>query len=182
MTKEKLSFVFPNIMAKFMKKVDMRTQMESSLLSMSMILVGMILMTIYLIIYGNMGGFYKGLIIFNLICAFVFISSFLVTTYQQYLSFMEMSGIDPDKERENVLKRGNLFQRIKLAIKERKAKNKAKQPLQLVDEAIKRMEDIKQEKLNDYQKLKSKADELQEEDLISNTEEEINKDKSLITK
>jgi len=156
--KEKLKFVFPNIMAKFMKKVSMRTQMESSLMSMSMIMMGMTLMVIYLIIYGNMGGFYKGLILFNLVCAFVFISSFLVTTYQQYISYMEMAGIDPDKERKEILKKGNIFKRIKLAIKKKKNK-----PLKIVDEAIENMVKIKQDELKKYQELEAQADKLKED-------------------
>ncbi len=169
--KEKLKFVFPNIMAKFMKKVDMRTQLEASMMSMSMIMMGMIIMVTYLLIYGNMGLFYKSLIIFNLLCAFIFISSFLVTTYQQYTSFMEMAGIDPDKERKEVLKKGNIFKRIKLAIKKKKDT-----PLHLVDEAVENMIKIKQDELVKYKEIEDKSDGLQEEDLISRIEDDINKD------
>ncbi len=171
--KEKLKFVFPDIMAKFMKNVSMRTQMESSLMSMSMILCGMILMVTYLLIYGQMGLFYKGLIVFNLLCAFVFISSFLITTYQQYISYMEMARIDPEKERKDVLKRGNIFKRIRLAIKEKRQKNK---PLELVNEAVDNMVKIKQDELKTYKELKKEADQLKEEDLISNMKKDINKD------
>ncbi len=159
MTKEKLKFVFPNIMAKFMKKVDMRTQMEASMMSTILIMTGMTIMVIYLIIYGQMGLGYKSLIIFNLLCGFVFISSFLVTTYHQYLSFMEISGIDPDKEREAVLKKGNIFKRIKLAIK-----NKKKKPLQLVNEAIDNMVEIKQDELKAYKKIEVQANQLIEDE------------------
>ena len=169
--KEKLKFVFPNIMAKFMKKVDMRTQMEASMMSMSMIMVGMMIMVTYLLIYGAMGLFYKSLIIFNLLCAFIFISSFLVTTYQQYTSFMEMAGIDPDKERQEVLKKGNIFKRIRLAIKNKKGKQ-----LEIVDEAVENMVKIKQDELVKYNELEKKSDDLQEEDLISKIEKDINKD------
>ena len=169
--KEKLKFVFPNIMAKMMKKVDMRTQMEASMMSMSMIMVGMIIMVTYILIYGVMGLFYKSLIVFNLICAFIFISSFLVTTYQQYTSFMEMAGIDPDKERQEVLKKGNIFKRIKLAIKNKKGKQ-----LDIVDEAVDNMVKIKQDELVEYSKLMKKSDDLQEENLVSKIEEDIKKD------
>lgn len=156
--KEKLSFVFPNLMAKFMKKVDMRTQQEASLLSMSLIMVGLILMTIYILIYGEMGLFYKCLVVFNLLCAFIFISSFLVTTYQQYISYMEMAGIDPDKERKDILKKGNIFKRIKLAIK-----NKKNKKLQLIDEAVENMVKIKQDELQEYNKIEEQADRLKED-------------------
>lgn len=159
MSKEKLSFVFPNLMAKFMKKVSMRVQMESSLMSMAMIMGGMIIMVIYILIYGQMGLFYKSLVVFNLLCAFIFISSFLVTTYQQYISYMEMAGIDPDKERKNILKRGNIFKRIKLAIK-----NKKKKPLSLVNEAVDNMIKIKQDELQEYKKIEEQADKLKTKD------------------
>lgn len=167
MPKEKLKFVFPNIMAKFMKKVDMRTQQEASLLSMSLIMIGLILMTIYILIYGQMGLFYKSLVVFNLLCAFIFISSFLVTTYQQYISYMEMAGIDPDKERKDVLKRGNIFKRIKLAIKKKKNK-----PLQLVDEAVENMIKIKQDELQEYNKIEEQADKLKEKNKIGGEKNE----------
>lgn len=165
MTKEKLSFVFPNLMAKFMKKVSMRVQMESSMASMGMIMLGMILMVIYILIYGEMGLFYKCLVVFNLLCAFIFISSFLVTTYQQYVSYLEMAGIDPDKERKDILKKGNIFKRIKLAIK-----NKKKKPLQLVDEAVENMVKIKQDELKEYKNLGEQADKLKKEENINTNE------------
>jgi hypothetical protein len=161
--KEKLSFVFPNIMAKMMKKIDMRAQLESSMISMSFIMVGMIIMVIYLIIYGQMGLFYKCLIVFNLLCGFIFISSFLVTTYHQYISFMEISGIDPDKHKEEIKKRGNIFKRIKLALKKKQNIELNPAP-QLVHDAVENMIKIKQDELKDYQKLGVQADKLRKED------------------
>ena len=168
--KEKLKFVFPNVLAKFMKKVEMRTQMESSLLSMSLIMCGMTLMAIYLIFFGQMGWVYKGLILLNLTAAFIFISSFLVTTYQQYISYMEMAGIDPTKHREEILKRGNIFKRIKLALKNRKDRKKLEETpkLELVNDAIDNMVKIKQEELKEYKKLEIKADELRNENIKQN--------------
>ena len=168
--KEKLSFVFPNIMAKFMKSVPMETQMSSSMASMGMIMCGMILMATYLIFFGGISWVYRGLILLNLGAAFIFISSFLVTTYQQYVSYMEMAGIDPSKDREEILKRGNIFKRIKLAYKARKKKKEieATPKLELVNEAIDNMVKIKQEELKEYKKLEVKADELRDEHIKQN--------------
>jgi len=163
MPKEKLKFIFPNIMAKMMKKIDMRAQLEASMMSISLIMLGMTIMVIYLIIYGEMGWFYKSLIIFNLLCGFIFISSFLITTYHQYLSFMEMSNIDPEQERKNVLKKGNIFKRIKLAFK-KKQNIKLHPAPQLVEDAVENMIKIKQDELKDYQKLEEQADKLKEEE------------------
>ena len=86
--KEKFKYIFPNIMAKMMRKVDMRTQMESSMLSMFMIMCSMTLMSVYLLFFGEDSWFYRILILINLGCGFIFLSSFLVTTYHQYINFM----------------------------------------------------------------------------------------------
>ena len=162
--KETLRFVFPNIMAKMMKKVDMRTQLESSMMSMFMIMCGMFLTTVYLLFFGEMGWVYKCLILFNLFCAFIFISSFLVTTYQQYIEYMKIMGIDPDKHREEILKRGNIFKRIKLAIQGREKKKKSKNKrISMIDEAIENMIKIKGQELKDTQKLQKEADRLRKE-------------------
>jgi len=160
--KEKLRFVFPNIMAKMMKKVDMRTQMESSMMSMFLIMVGMCLTTIYLIFWGDVQGVYKGLILFNLVCAFIFLSSFLVTTYQQYVSYMEMAGIDPEKHKEEILKRGNIFKRIKIAIQNKRRKKKESKQPPIVKDAIKNMIKIKEEELKDTQRILKEAEKLRE--------------------
>lgn len=127
--KEKFKFVFPNFMSKIMKEVPMRTQLESSLISMSLIMVSLTLMAIYLLFFGEGSVAYKILLLVNLFAGFLFISSFLVTTYQQYISHMQMMGYDPQKEREEVLKRGHLFKRINLALKERKAIKKKEKNL-----------------------------------------------------
>ncbi len=91
--KEKHSYCFPDIMAKVMKKVDDRTQMEASLLSMSFLLVGMITLSVYLVVWGDFSWWFKGMTIFNTLCGFIFLSSYLVTVYQQYVNYMESMEI-----------------------------------------------------------------------------------------
>lgn len=86
-------YVFPNLIASVMSKVDMRTQMEASLLSMTLIMIGMLVSLVYMVIYGDFTHFFKGTLIFNGICGVIFMSSFLVTTYQQYLGYMEAKDI-----------------------------------------------------------------------------------------
>lgn len=154
--KEPFKFIFPNIMSKMMREVPMRTQLESSMISMALIISSVTLMAIYLLFFGEGTWWYRTLIIINLFAAFIFISSFLVTTYQQYISHMGMMGYDPQKEREEVLKRGHLFKRINLALRERKKvkiKEKADKKLatdknmpQIVNDAISNMEKIEIEK------------------------------------
>lgn len=116
----KHKFIFPNIMANAMKNVTMRAQLEGALLSTSLIMSSITLMAFYLMLFAEGSGAYKTLIFINLVCAFLFISSNLVTTYQQYVSHMEMMGYDPVKERQEIRARGHLFKRIALAYRERK--------------------------------------------------------------
>lgn len=149
--KEKHSYIFPDLMSNFMKKVDMQTQLEASLMSMSLIMIGMTLMAIYLFFFIDGSLYYKGLIIFNLGCAFLFISSFLITTYQQYVSYMDMMGIDPSEHKAEIKRRGNIIKRIYLAIKNRKSKDKINLTPMLIKEAL------NNQKLIEYDKKQSKT-------------------------
>lgn len=177
-SKEKYSFIFPNFLAKIMKDVPMRTQLESSLISMSLIMTALTLMVLYLLFFGEGSWVYRILILVNLFAGFLFISSFIMTTYQQYISHMEMMGYDPQKEREEVLKRGHLFKRIGLALKERqKVKQKEKKdrnksvPLlqEFVDEALDRKDTIEEQQAKDFKKLQKQAKKLEEDERIQPT-------------
>lgn len=90
------AYALPDIMAKVMKKVDMRTQYESSILSMFFIMVGMIAFTIYLVFLTNFSLMFKILTAFNSIFGIIFMLSYLVTTYQQYISYMETQTVMQD--------------------------------------------------------------------------------------
>ncbi len=176
-SKEKFRFIFPNFMAKMMKDVPMRVQLESSMISMTLIIASVTLMVLYLLFFGDGTWVYRILILINLLAAFLFISSFLLTTYQQYQSHMEMMGYDPQKERKEVLKRGHLFKRIKLAMKERKkVKMKEKQTKEdakpkfpeFVEEALDRKDQIEEQQAEDYKELQRAAKKLEEESIINN--------------
>lgn len=112
MAKEKYRYVFPDILAKTMNKIDMRAQMQAGMLSQFLLLVGLSLMVIYMVFFGPSDIVYKILIIFNMTCGWVLISSTLVTTYQQYTNYMAAMGFDPEAEKREVRKRGNIFKRI----------------------------------------------------------------------
>jgi len=93
------AYIFPSPIASMMKKIDMKTQYESGLFSQALLLLGMLLMTIYTLIYIDQSLIFKALIILNLVAGFIFMSSFMVTTYQQYDSYlgaMEIQGINPN--------------------------------------------------------------------------------------
>ena len=124
--KEKYRYCLPNFLAKAMSKVSMRTQMESSMLSQFLLLIGLTIMVLFTIFSGEVGGFQKFMIIFNLLCGWVLISSYLITTYQQYTNYAGAIGYDPDAEKAKVKKRGNIFKRISHAFKRRKKKRERK--------------------------------------------------------
>ena len=91
--KKKLSesnYCIPSPLARMMEKVDMRTQYEASLLSMAFILVGLMLSTVYMTFFvTGLQTWYKVTLIINMLAGFVFLSSFLVTTFQQYKSYLK---------------------------------------------------------------------------------------------
>lgn len=90
MAEVKHKYIFPDILASAMSRIDMRTQLEASMLSMSLMGVGLVVTVIYMIFYFNFAVWYKIYLVFNGIAGLVFMFSFLVTTYQQYLSYMDV--------------------------------------------------------------------------------------------
>ena len=97
--KVKHKYIFPNFLANFMSKVDMRTQYEASMMSMTLMMCGMFITAFYLGFYTDFPLWYKITIVLNLLAAFVFMSSFVVTTYQQYQSYMDVVEYQKDKKK-----------------------------------------------------------------------------------
>ena len=81
-------YIFPDFLAKMMAKVDLRTQYEASMLSMSLMSVGLIVTIVYLIIYFDFPIWYKIFLVINGLSGLLFISSYITTTYQQYKMYM----------------------------------------------------------------------------------------------
>ena len=133
--KEKYKFVFPNFMAKALGKVDMRTQMEAGMVSQGLLLLGLSLMVILMVWTSPGSTFYTILITFNLLCGWLMISSYLVTTYQQYTNYMEAAGYDPQAEKEKVKKQGNIFKRMARARRNKKIKKELRVPT-LIGDAV----------------------------------------------
>lgn len=105
--KEKGNYIFPNMMAKMMKGISQRTQYEASLMSIAFILAGMIIFTVYLIGFTESSAFLKIMLGLNMAAGFIFLSSMLVTTFQQYQSYLAVMGIIEEewivKEKENAV-------------------------------------------------------------------------------
>lgn len=94
---EKYGYAFPDSMARFMKKVDMRTQLESALLSMFFILTGMIALDIYIIFFMNFNWWFKGLMLFNSFWAGVFLTTSLIGQYQSYVTYLQtLDSLTPE--------------------------------------------------------------------------------------
>jgi len=98
--KEKGNYCFPSPIAKAMLKVNQRVQYEASLLSMSFILLSMLVAAIYAIFFTDLSLFVKIMTGVNAVAAFFFLSSFIITTFQQYQSYLAVQGIieDPNQE------------------------------------------------------------------------------------
>lgn len=96
MPKKDENYVFPDMMAKLMAKLDTRTQMEASMMSLIVILLGVIVMTFYTIFFTDLGIFPKVMVGINGIAGFVFLSSYLVTSFQQYQSYLLAQNIQFD--------------------------------------------------------------------------------------
>ena len=143
MTKEKQKFkyVFPEKMANFMAKVDFRTQMEAGMMSQFLLLIGLSTMMLFMVLFQPGSWWYKGLVIFNMAAAWILIGSYLVTTYQQYISYMEAMEIDPDEEKRKVKKKGNIIKRIIIAMRNRRIRKQSIAP-QLVLDALERKKKI----------------------------------------
>jgi len=90
--KTKGNYIFGKGAGKTMNKISPRTQYEAAMMSMVFIMFGLIATAIYLPFTG-ISLFLKIFIPFNSLCGLVLLSSFLVTTFQQYQSYLAVMGI-----------------------------------------------------------------------------------------
>jgi len=93
------NYIFPNILAKMMKGISQRTQYEASMMSVVCILIGLIIITIYTSFFSPLSIAIKVMSLINGIAAFIFLSSFLVTSFQQYQNYLMIMGIINDERR-----------------------------------------------------------------------------------
>lgn len=87
----KHNYIFPDILAKSMAKVDVRTQYEAGMLSMALMMIGLLVTGFYLVAYTELALWYKIFLCINIFAGLVFFWSNLVTQYQQYLNYMEVN-------------------------------------------------------------------------------------------
>ncbi len=105
---EKYAYAFPDAMARMMKKVDMRTQLESGLLSMFFILCGMIAFDIYIIFFMGVSWWFKGLALFNSFWGCVFLLTSLIGQYQSYVTYLQtIESLNSEQLSGSILKVNN---------------------------------------------------------------------------
>ena len=91
--KTKGNYIFPSILAKVMSKVSQRTQYEASMMALVFMLSSILLMAFLAVFFSNYSTFIKVMAAINGIAAFVFLSSHLVTTYQQYRNYLTVMNV-----------------------------------------------------------------------------------------
>ena len=84
-------YIFPERIAKFMKEISPRTQMEASMMAMMFILAGLMFMSIF-IWFTETSLTIKIFTLVNGIAGLAFLGSMLVTTFQQYVTYLTAIG------------------------------------------------------------------------------------------
>lgn len=91
-TPQESNYIFPRGIAQAMAKIDQRTQYEATMLSMSMMMIGLILSVVYVCFFIDFRLWFKIVTAINGLFGIVFMLSFLVTTFQQYKSYISFVG------------------------------------------------------------------------------------------
>lgn len=86
---EENAFIFPDKLAKKMKSVDVGIQLESTVISTSFLIIGMIAFAIYTLFFYEAGTVLKIFILFNTLCGIGLLGSMVITNFQQLVSYRE---------------------------------------------------------------------------------------------
>jgi len=146
--KMKNTYIFGDRIAKAMSKITFRAQLESAMLSQALLLIGMTLMIVFNVLFSDAGLASKIMVTFNLLCAFVLIGSYLVTSFDQYQSYTNAAGIDTNEEKKKIQKRGSIFKRISLAKRNKRIQKHSPAP-KLVASALDNMKTYHREHATD---------------------------------
>ena len=110
MVEKKHPYIFGDFLGQAMSKVDLRTQLEASMMSMSLMLIGLCATAVYLSFFVQFPLWYKIFLIINLLAGLVFLWSNLVTQYQQYQNYMEVVDFNKQIPTEiNNINEGNVI-------------------------------------------------------------------------
>lgn len=86
-------YIFPNKLAQVLRKPSERTQLEASLVGLTLIIIGSLGVGIYFIFFTDMSLLFKICIGLSCIGIFLFQTSTLVTTYIQYYVLKTALGL-----------------------------------------------------------------------------------------
>ena len=96
------NYCFPSIIGTAMRKVSQRIQYESTLLSIAIILISLMFIGIYTIFFSEVTLMMKIMAGINSIAAFIFLSSHLVTSFQQYQSYLQVMGLLEENNEQSI--------------------------------------------------------------------------------
>jgi hypothetical protein len=88
MKKNKHNYVFPNFMAEAMTKLSSQVQMEATMMSMLVILIGLLFGAGYTLFFTSASLLVKIMVGVNAIAGFTMLTSYLVTAFIQYKTYM----------------------------------------------------------------------------------------------
>lgn len=99
--KKTFNYIFPDVLGKAMSNVPINVQLEASMMSMFLMMIGLMISAVYVGFYVNFPLWYKILLEINFFAGFIFMSSFLITTFQTYQNVMEVADFQKTERREN---------------------------------------------------------------------------------
>lgn len=83
--------LWKNNLGKSLLKFSLKEQFEISLISLLGLILALLITSIYLIFFSDMSMFMKVMLAINGIFGISFLTSFLATTYQQYINFISVT-------------------------------------------------------------------------------------------
>lgn len=83
------NYIFPKKIADKLAKIDQRTQYEASMMSMTLMMIGMLISVVYMFFYMDLALWFRINLVINGFLGIIFMGSYLVTTFQQYKSYMQ---------------------------------------------------------------------------------------------
>lgn len=108
-----MDYIFPDKIAKVLRKPSERTQLEASLVGITFILLGTIGLAIYFIFFTEMSAWFKVLLSLSEIGIISFQLSTLTTTYIQYHILKTTLGLYPEDKKLDLK-----IQKAKVIVKE----------------------------------------------------------------
>lgn len=86
-------YIFPNFIAKALRKPSMKTQMEATMVGLVMMLITSLGTSGYIVFFSSWPVFFKVISVISEIGIVLFMGSFLVTSYMQYHAYKAQMGL-----------------------------------------------------------------------------------------